>query len=158
HAVLHLALSPDGKQFATTRWADSGVLTLAAWDSASGRPVREQKVNAELFKGFVCGPRGAFAVSQRAAPKHNGNPARLHPAAFRVWDCGDPTSVPPMWPVQRDWGTGGLVVAKRPGDGVEYTEFRFSAHGQRVAALRTGDGKFAVRGCSLTPARESAKL
>ena len=53
--VHHLALSPDGKQFATTRSTDRATLLLTVWDAATGRPVREQEVNVKLFKGFVVG-------------------------------------------------------------------------------------------------------
>src|SRR5436190_23349998 len=76
-AVQHIVLSPDGKQFATTQSGGTGVVVLKLWDAATGRPVREQKVNTELFKGFVWGQGGAFAVALRADPKQNGKPAKL---------------------------------------------------------------------------------
>ena len=53
--VYSLAFSPDGKQLATAHRVDVGVDVLTIWDTKTGYPVRERKVNRELFKGFVWG-------------------------------------------------------------------------------------------------------
>ncbi len=159
-AVHHLALSPDGKQFVTTRVAGSGLLALTLWDAATGRPLRERVVNNELFKGFVWGKDGARAVVLRAEPGQNGKPAKLFADDFRVWDFADPkAAVPPLLPVQVEEDFVGLVAAERMGSGARYTDFHFSANGKRVAARReSADDKHAVHVFELEPTHTAADL
>jgi WD40 repeat protein len=157
--IEHLALSPDGKQVATATWISKGVQMLAVWDVATGRPVREYKVNRQLFKGFVWGEGGAFAVALRAEPATKDRRATVEPDDFRVWDFtkAAPTLLPqdtvgpgsPAWWVDADW----------PRDGPEYTLFRFSADGTRVAAVRTSAAdKYTVHVFELKQADSAAKL
>ena len=144
--ISHLALSPDGKQFATAQGIGFGSLTLTVWDSATGRPVRAQTMNSELFMGFVWGKGGAFAVALHAEPGTKDRPATLFADDFRVWDFTDPkVQPPPMLPVSMGFEYLGRMLAERPKGRGQYTGFEFSADGKRVAALYTSaGGKHAV--------------
>lgn len=158
-AVLRLALSPDGKQFATVRSDDTGFLLLTVWDSATGRPVRERPVNNELYHGFVWGTGGARAIVIRAEPETKGTSAKVLADDFRVWDFADPESAPPP-PIPVSIGIGNQFLnANQPRGGPEYTAFEFSGDGTRVAARwESGKGKHAVHVFELKPTGTAAKL
>ncbi len=96
--VDHLALSPDGKRYATARSAEGETVALTVWDTATGRPVCEQRVNRELFRGFVWGPGGAFAIAARTAPAPKGQRGKILSNDFCVWDFTDPGAAPPVVP------------------------------------------------------------
>src|SRR4051812_48231784 len=81
--VSHLALSPDGKQFATITHAAGGILELAVWDAATGQKVRAHRLNEDLFKGMVWGPTGGFALVGRA------DRSGQYPDDFQVWKFSD---------------------------------------------------------------------
>jgi WD40 repeat protein len=138
--LVHIAISPDGKQFATVRWTGVGLGALTLWDAATGRPIRGHELNdgpfgGGLFKGFVWGPGGGFAVFIRAeAGKGEEDPAKVFHGDFRVWDFTDPKakSPPVLVPVA---GAAGSVTPMRPDDSPEYIDFCFSADARRVAAL-----------------------
>jgi WD40 repeat protein len=158
-SIHHLALSPDGKQFATARDIGEQLMALTVWDAETGQPLREQRVNAELFKGLAWGKAGAFAVVVRAdVGAKEGEPGTLTPDDFRVWDFTDPKSAgPPLLALSPN---DPHVHAKRPEGSPEYTEFLFSGDGNRLAAKwRSGDGKkHAVHIFDLKPADRVAKL
>ena len=158
--VYHLALAPDGKRYATARSAERETLVLTVWDAATGRPVCEQHVNSELFRGFVWAPSGAFAIAARTAPAPKGQRGKIVPDDFCVWDFTDPSTAPPVLPPQG-------IIARISGsipDGPqkpapEYTHFLFSADGRRVAVkAESADGKCAVHVFELKPASTTAKL
>lgn len=156
-SVYHLALSPDGKQFATARDTSDELLTLTVWDATTGHPLREQRVNRLLFKGLVWGTNGAFAIATRAEPGPKPDaPGTLFRDDFRVWDFTDPKAAPPVLPGSQ---IDGLVREQQPATGPEYTEFRFSADGKRVAApWKSGKGKHAVHVYEVKPADTATKL
>ena len=158
--VYNLAISPDGKQFATVRPTATGMLSLAVWDATTGRPIREHPVNEELFKGLTWGPGGARAVVIRADAETKTAPAQLHPDDFRVWDFTDPKAVvPPALPVSIGFHAPGFVQAERPKGGAKYTDFHVSADGRRVAARwESAAGKHAVHVFELKPVATVAKL
>lgn len=158
--VAYLALSPDGKQFATVRKTGEGMMEFAVWDSATGRPLREQEVNSELFKGVVWASGGAFAVFLRAEPGQDDRPGKLFPDDFHVWDFTDPKAAPPVLPIQASFTGSERVHAERPKGGAEYTSFVLSADGRRVAAAwRSADQKrHAIHVFYLKPADSATKL
>jgi WD40 repeat protein len=155
--IEHIAISPDGKQFATATWISKGRLMLAVWDGATGQTIREYEVNRQLFKGFVWGSEGAFAVVVRAEPGTKDKPGKVFPDDFRVWDFtrAAPPLLPqvtvglgtPSWWVDADW----------PNTGPKYSDFQISADGSRLAALWSGD-KHAVHVFELKTADTAAQL
>ncbi len=158
--VYNLAISPDGKQYATAHDAGTRLLAVTVWDSDTGRPVREHAVNSELFKGFVWGKGGAFAITARVEQGPKDKRGESHPDDFRVWDFTAPNTAPPLLPplglVER---TNGSILDGPPKDGPEYTDFHFSADGRRVAARwESAAGKHAVHVFELKPAATAAKL
>ncbi len=158
--VSHLALSPDGKQFATAHHTGPGLVALTVWDAETGRPVHEHAVNDKLFKGLVWGKGGAHAVAWRAEPGPPGKPAKILADDFRVWDFTDPKAAPPLVSprvfIERVTATIHDVPSRsRPA----YTDFLFSADGTRVAARwESADEKHAVHVFELKPADTAAKL
>ena len=159
-AVSHLALSPDGKQFVTVREAGIGLLAVTTWDASTGKPIREQKVNSELFRGLVWGKGGAFAVACRAEPGPKNGTGELFPDDFRVWDFTDPKIVPPpVISVTPYFELGDWLNVVRPKHGPEYTDFEFSTDGTRGAARwKSADGRHAVHVFELKSAPTAAKL
>jgi WD40 repeat protein len=157
--ITRLAISPDGKQFATLRSSDSGVDVLAIWDATTGRSVREYEVNSDLLKGFVWGPGGAFAISLRVDLQIGEKLPKVYPNDFRVWDLRDPTAAPQVLSAHRRGGTPFSAV-RWPANSPEYTNFAFSADGRRVASLwHSADGKkYAVHVFELNAADTVAKL
>lgn len=153
--VSHLALSPDGKRFATVRDGGSGLVTLTVWD-ATGRPLHEQQVTGHLFRGLVWGKEGAFALA-RGTTSISAQHHRVAPDDFRVWDFTDPDAAPPYPLSVIDLGRR-VAYDAVPQHDAEYTDFQFSADGSRVAALWTGKGKHAVHVFELKPATAAAKL
>ncbi|QJW96060.1 WD40 repeat domain-containing protein [Frigoriglobus tundricola] len=158
--VYHLALSPDGTRYATARSAEGGTLALTVWDAATGRPVCEQRVSRELFRGFVWGPGGAFAVAARTAPAPKGQRGRIVPGDFCVWDFTAPDTAPPVLPPQGIIARiSGSLPDGLPTPAPEYARFLLSADGRRVAAKwESGAGKFAVHVFELKPAATAATL
>jgi WD40 repeat protein len=158
--IVRLALSPDGKQFVTTRLGEDGIVVVAVWDSATGLPLREERVNEELYRGLAWGPGGAFAAAIRAERSGKGDAATVRPDDFRTWDFSDPKSEPPpVLDVAPSLQLPGLVIAGRKKDGPEYADFHFSSNGGRVAARwKSADGKHAVHVFELKPASTAAKL
>jgi WD40 repeat protein len=159
--IEHLALSPDGKQFATARCTDLGLHVLTVWDAATGRPLREQQVNSELFKGFVWNEGRAFAVATRADPGPRDGTGKLYPDDFRAWVFTDPKAEgPPIIPVTMSFKLGTWLSVTRPVGGPEYTAFRLSANGTRVAALwkSAGGDRHAVHVFDLKAASSTAQL
>ncbi|MBN9120114.1 MAG: hypothetical protein J0I06_13270 [Planctomycetes bacterium] len=156
-AIEHLAISPDGKQFATTQSSGRATLILTVWDAVTGQPIRGQEINEELFKGFVWGHRGGFAIVIRAEPGAQHRPAKVFPDDFRVWEFTDPKAqAPSVLPAQRVGLTGFVgVEAERPKDGPEYTDFQICADATHIAAKRS-DG--AVHVFELKPTDTAAKL
>ena len=154
--VTHVALSPDGKRFATARAAGRDVV-LAVWDSATGRPLHERRVSAELFRGLVWGKDGAFAVARCTEPAAGGKYAKVVADDFQVWDITDPDAAPPQpLPVIDE---ARKIHDAPPQYDVAYSDFQFSADGSRVAALWAGKGgKYAVHVFELKPAKTAAKL
>ncbi len=149
-AVGRLAVSPDGKQYATVRLCENDVSLLTVWDVATGQPLREQEVNTELLQGIAWGKSGAFAVVIRAETGAKGKPATLYPADFRVWDYTDAqAAIPPVLPVGvPNFGESGAVhrtdriQAIRHGVGAEYADFTFAPGSRYVAARwKSPDGK-----------------
>lgn len=127
-AVTHLALSPDGKQFATARAADRGAVAVAVWDARTGRPLHEHEVGSESFGGLAWGPGGPRVVV-RAPEVGSDRPVAPAPADFAAWDLTDPKA--PLARAGRN---------DPPGGAAEYADFQFSADGRRVAARwRSGD-------------------
>lgn len=158
-SISHLALSPDGKQYATAHAAGTGRTAVTVWDAGTGRPVHEQLVTDKLFRGLVWGKNGAFAVARRAAPGTKGAPAAQVPDDFCVWDFTDPKGAPPLVALPR-------IVERTSGsiDGsgqapAAYTGFRFGADGARLAVRWEGaDEKHAVHVFELKPVPSAAKL
>ena len=70
--VTYLALSPDGKQYATAPSGGLDYTAITVWGTPTGRPVSEHRVNRELFRGLVWGPGGACAVPARTEPAPKG--------------------------------------------------------------------------------------
>ncbi|MBM3982880.1 MAG: hypothetical protein FJ304_21940 [Planctomycetes bacterium] len=150
--IEHLALSPDGKQFATVKRTEARTATLTLWDAKTGSPIREHEINSTLFgagpfRGIVWGPRGAFAVFIRIELLQLQKTPTAFPDDFRVWEFTDPKTAPPLLAT----GFGGDlvmlgplvgVVVERPKKSAEYLDFRFSADGTRVAASwQSANGK-----------------
>ncbi|AMV22764.1 WD domain, G-beta repeat [Gemmata sp. SH-PL17] len=159
-AVTHLALSPDGKQFATAHDTGRGLVTVAVWNADTGRPVHEHIVNAKLFRGLVWGTSGAFAVACRAEPGPKGKIAKGFPDDFCVWDITDPKAGPPLVPsgvfIER---ISAQIHDARSEIYPAYTNFQFSADGARLAAQwQSADGKHAAHVFELKPADSTAKL
>jgi WD40 repeat protein len=153
--VEHLALSPDGKRFATAH-LEKGTCVLTVWDAA-GKRLHEHRVSDELFRGFVWGKQGAFAVARRAEPAAKGKYSRVVADDFQVWDFTDPNAAPPPHPLPViDEGRKNHDTAAD--HETEYRDFQFSADGTRLAALWAGKGKHAVHVFALKPAAASAKL
>jgi WD40 repeat protein len=158
-AIEHFAISPDGKQFATTIRINKGVLALTVWDVGTGQPIREQKVNRLLFKGLAWGAEGAFAVILRAELATKDKRAKVFPDDFRVWDFTNPQATPPLLP-QETVGLNSpslMVDAEWPENSPEYSDFVFSADGHRVAARYSGDGG-SIRVFDLKHTDSAAKL
>lgn len=159
--VEQIALSPDGKQYATLRRGSPGNGLLAVCDSATGRVLRECELNGELFGGVAWGPGGAHAIATRADPAPKDGHGKVYPDDFRVWDFADPRSAPPpVFPVLPSFHTGPSVLVDRLGRGDKYTDFRFGAAGTRVAArwLSADRTKHVIHCFELKPAETSAKL
>ncbi len=93
--IQHLASSPDGKQYATVQKTGKDLLAPTVWDADTGRPVREQYANRELFKGMVWSENGAFAIVIRAEAAAEGKPGKIIPDDFRVWNFADPKAEAP---------------------------------------------------------------
>lgn len=154
--IHQLAMSPDGKRYAAvTGGRTYGALAITEWDAITGRPIREQEVNADLFRGIAWSKAGAFAVAIRAeAGRKEGDGGTLFLGDFCVWDFTDPKAAgPPVLPVGiPGFGEGGLVRgvdhinASRRGDGAEYAGFSLSPGGRYAAALwkSAGDKRRAV--------------
>ncbi len=159
--VYHIALSPDGKQFATARYTDLGLHVLTVWDASTGRPLRDQQVNSELFKAFVWNEGRAFAVATRADPGPKDGVGKLYPDDFRAWAFTDPkVEGPPVIPVTLSSKLGTWLSVTRPERGPEYTAFQLSANGTRVGALwkSAGGDKHAVHVFDLMTANSAAQL
>ncbi|MCE9562737.1 MAG: hypothetical protein K8U57_11885 [Planctomycetes bacterium] len=152
--VHHISFSPNGTQFATARPVAGGVSVLTVWDAATGQPLRGQKVNNELLKGCVWGPKGGYAIFIRV------NAQRISPDDFLVWEFTDPSAEPP--PVlEAKFNHSGewRVIADRPKGGDEYIDFDLGADGERVAALwKSAKEKYAVHVFELKPADTAKKL
>ncbi|MCI0702672.1 MAG: hypothetical protein L0241_16450 [Planctomycetia bacterium] len=159
-AIEHLAISPDGKQFATVRNSYRATFILTVWDATTGLPIREREINDELFKGLVWGPTGGFAVVLRGEPAQGDKRAKVFPDDFRVWEFTDPKAkVPPVLPAGRV-GLSGFsgVEAEWPRDGAKYTDFQFSAGGKRAAGLWSSAVRYAVHVFELKPTDTAKKL
>jgi WD40 repeat protein len=164
--VAWVALSPDGKQFATAYSIGPGQSVLTIWDSATGRPIREHTVNGDVpcagpFRGIVWTEAGGFALFHRIEQ------GKLFPDDFRVWAFTDPKAEPPPllfgrivvgagYPVGPSGWTVVDVLDNRPA----YTDFLFSADGRRVAAvwLSADARKHAVHVYELKAADSVAQL
>src|SRR5262245_4976824 len=92
--VDRLVFSPNGKQFATTQYSNDSVVTLKVWDAETGRPIREARLNEDLFCGFAWGNRGGFVVTRRVDRDAKGR-GTLVPDDFQVWQFTDPYAFPP---------------------------------------------------------------
>ncbi len=158
-SVEWLALSPDGKRYATVHAAGDRVLALTMWDAATGRRLHEQRVNRELFGGLVWGPGGAFAIAARTEQVPKGQRGKVIPDDFFVWDFTKPDTAPPLLPPEPVERLGGSVTDGSPKRDGKYTGFLFSADGKRVAAWwESAEGTIAVRVFELKPAASAAKL
>ncbi len=159
--IEHIALSPDGKQFATIQSSNRGTVVFRLWNAETGNPIREEEINADLFKGFTWGSSGGFAIVVRAELGTKDEPAKLIPDDFRVWHFTDPKAAPPSLLPAVQVGLSGYlkqVEAKRTRSGSEYTDFRFSADGKYVAARRQTNEKHTIHVFELKPTATAARL
>ncbi|HEY1190924.1 MAG TPA: WD40 repeat domain-containing protein, partial [Gemmata sp.] len=159
--IYHLALSPDGKQYATVRRGADGNVLVAVCDSATGRVLREYEQNGDLFGGLVWAPGGAHAVTIRAELGQKDKPARVFPDDFRVWNFADLKSdPPPALPVAISFHLPGRVDAVEPAHSARYTDFRFGSAGTRVAVRwKSANGqKHAIHVFELKPTSTASKL
>ncbi len=157
--IEHLAISPDGKQIATTYRFDITTLSLIIWDADTGCVIRQQSVNHELFKGFVWSPGGASAIVIRADPQQQDKRATGFPDDFRVWDFTNPKAQsPPFFPTPSNQMGGARIDVEWPDDGAKYSDFFFSADGKRVAACWRSANKYAVHVFELKPTNTATKL
>jgi WD40 repeat protein len=155
--VNHLAISPDGKQFVTTRNTGCATLILTVWDATTGEPIRSHEINDVLFKGLTWGPRGGFAVVLRGESGEGKKPAKVTPGDFRIWEFSDPKAKAPPRLAAAQVGLSGFkgLEIGWPVDGAEYTDVQISADGSRLAAKYAGN---AVHVFDLNPTDTAAKL
>ena len=156
--IEHLALSPDGKQFATVRKGSSLNVVVTVWDALTGRPLYAWEVNAELFQGLVWASGGASAIVTRAERgRKPSDPGRSFPDDFHVWAFADPTAAAPP-ALSPNWN-GNALFREQPKDRPRYADFCFSADGWRVAAeWESANRRHAVHVFDLKPVDTVAKL
>jgi WD40 repeat protein len=160
YAINDIALSPDGKQFATSQYGGYGMRAVTVWDADTGRPLRSNVVNDPLFRGMAWGKSGGFVVVRRADPGVGEKPGRLVLDDFRAWDFADPKAAPPpRLPITVSNELGAAMVVEFPKDGPEYVAFAVAASGGRVAAgHKSKDGKYRIDVFDLKPTASAAKL
>jgi len=142
YGVRELVLSPDGKRFATSQRVGNGIISVKLWDSESGRVLRSNDINADLFVGLAWGTEGGFAVVRRVNRDRNGR-GTLAPDDLRVWEFTDPLAMPPpLFPtVWSKWASQYQADIERP---KSRGEFAMSPSGRRGPAL-SPDGKQLLR-------------